>query len=446
MTPERDELYAADECGAILIDEGLAGNRSLMESVVEFCMSRNYRVRILINGGPEQLPPVVPWGSVSDVVSASLLSSWVYRSATQRFVLTSNYRQGTDRPWSVFTASLANASAPTMADHVFTRPDEHMSAVAAPLVGRVWVQRGGAQGTRDVAHSAVRWLFGTRADGSLDVTFNSETNARCVMTQTNTVRNFWNDVINEIRAAEPGADRFTYEASNGANIRGGDDMTEELAMEALRDEASMFDRADHSVPVSSLDLGVGDLVMLPVRPALAAQRAPLRMRVAAHSSLETPATRSRADERRQGRRPGQEQGDARHTADVAGVRGGGREGRLAAPPLPPAVHLCADRAPKWCGDPSQAAARPTRVGDVGEQVAGAHNPSGDCGRARPVLAARQCARRVQPYPPLCRLRSVRRSQHCDVRRPRTCRACAAECGVPGTGSVVNTPRSSGPSA
>ena len=46
---------------------------------------------------------------------------------------------------------------------------------------------------------------------------------------------------------------------------GGDDMTQDMAFEALRDEAHMFDHADHSVPLSSCDLGVGDLIMLPVR-------------------------------------------------------------------------------------------------------------------------------------------------------------------------------------
>ena len=52
---------------------------------------------------------------------------------------------------------------------------------------------------------------------------------------------------------------------NTANVLGGDDLTEDMAYEALRDEANMFDRADHSVPLSSCDLGVNDLIMLPVR-------------------------------------------------------------------------------------------------------------------------------------------------------------------------------------
>lgn len=264
VTPDRDALFYDAICGAILIDEGLAGHRPLMESVVEFCNARDYRVRILINGAPEQLPPVVPRGSVQDIVSASLLSSWVYRSAAARFVLRSQYRNAADAPWAAFTSSLADASTTVLHDHPFTKPSEHMSAVAVPLARKTWVHYPGRIG-KNIASAAVRWLYGSRNDGALNVYSNSDTDAKCIMTSTNTVRNWWNEIVNNIRAAEPTADRFTYEAYNGANIEGGDDFTEDMALEALRDEASMFDRADHSVPLSSLDLGVGDLIMLPVR-------------------------------------------------------------------------------------------------------------------------------------------------------------------------------------
>lgn len=284
VTPERDELLRSTYCGAILVDEGLAANCSLMQAVISFCDERNYRVRILINGDPEQLPPVVANGGEDATVAESLLSCWVYTNASARFVLRSQYRGAADPPWVRFCRTLADGSAPALHDHAYTDPALRYSAVAVPLIRTVWTHEPGERGDA-VAERALRWLFGTTRDGDLQV-YHAGRRLYAIQTATNTQREWWNERICAMRARERGANRHTYNGTSKANVLGGDEATESLAMEALSDEAWMFEHADHSVPVSALDLGVGDLIMLPVAP-------PPHARLTSATSVSTrPSTQS----------------------------------------------------------------------------------------------------------------------------------------------------------
>ena len=262
VTADRDAMLWDARCGAIIIDEGFASVCSVIESIVEFCTRRDYRLRILINGAPDQLPPVVPYGSPDEIVAVSLLSSWVWRNAEARFLLRTQYRSAADRPWAAFLQALATGSAPGVAGHAFTDADAHATAVAAPLIANVFVHRPVRTYGTEVAMAALASLFGTDRDGRLQLAFNSDRAARHILCATNTQCHFWNDLITQMKARD-GAHVHEYVGANTALLRGGDDMTSDMAMEALRDEADMFDYADHSVPLSTVTLSLGDLVMLP---------------------------------------------------------------------------------------------------------------------------------------------------------------------------------------
>ena len=269
VSAERDEMLKDPRCGVVIVDEGLAAKRSLCESVVLFFLERRYNVRVLINGDSEQLPPIMAFGSVADVVASSLLSSWLWSGAAAHYVLRRQHRCAADPPWAAFCATLANATAPAVEDHPFTDAAAHATAVAAPLIRNVFMHQPHDRG-RHLAKNAVVWLFGltppghSKGGGRLNV-FRGGRDARYILVSTNPARNWWNEVIAEMRANEAASERFTYHAVNNAILKGSDaDVSEDMAHEALRDEAALFEHADHSVPVSELDVGVDDLIMLPV--------------------------------------------------------------------------------------------------------------------------------------------------------------------------------------
>ena len=289
-------------CGAIIIDEGLSGKGALLDAVVNFCEERQYKVRIIINGDPHQLPPVVPFGSIQDVVAASALSSRLWHAPNNTMVvLRRQHRSSRDPEWAAFLRTLAEGSAPAIEGHEFNNPEVHATAVAMALIpfANIFMHHSGPRGDERAA-AAIWWLFGESNDGRLDVYRNSAREPRLILTATNSQRNWWNKLIAQMRDAELGSERYTYEAHtldfglesahlmhrtlrcctllhvpshrvqavNTANVRGGDELSQDMALEALRDEARMFDHADHSVPLSSANLGVGDLIMLPVRSRL----------------------------------------------------------------------------------------------------------------------------------------------------------------------------------
>ena len=265
VTADRDVMLYDPRCACLIVDEGLASVSSLIEGVIEFCTRRNYCLRIVINGDPQQLPPVVPYGSPTDVVLASLLSSWVWQKADAHFTLAVQYRNAADPAWARFLKALATATAPALANHPFNSESEHATAVAAPLIRQVYVHRPVRTFGLETAMRAVTDLFGTTADGRLAVRHNGERNAHHILCATNTQCHFWNDVVTQMRERD-GAYVHDYVAINTAKLRGGgnEEGTAELAMEALRDEADMFDHADHSVPLSTVRVSEGDLIMLPV--------------------------------------------------------------------------------------------------------------------------------------------------------------------------------------
>ena len=267
VTPDRDQMLSDARCACVIIDEGLAGARTLLESVVEFCRRREYGLRIIINGDSTQLPPVVPYGSPTEVAAMSLVTSWVWHSADAHFKLTKQYRAAADPAWARFGVSLANGTAPSVATHAFSNPAEHATAVAAPLITNVFVHQPlsavGRHLQREVAINALYELYGKTATGDLDVYRNFSRQPRHILCATNSQCHWWNALVEELRA---GVDRHatTYVAINDAYLAGGEPMTRTLANDALRDEASMFDNVDHSVPLSTVVLHVGDIIMLPV--------------------------------------------------------------------------------------------------------------------------------------------------------------------------------------
>jgi len=262
VSDEVDAMLSDERCARLIIDEGVSGDSQLLEAVVLFM--RRYRVRVLIVGDGQQLAPVVPRGSVADVVNRSVLRSTVRHSAKREFVLRRQQRARGDLPWAADCATLATATAPVLADHPFTDARQYASAVALRLHSTaVFVHRTLPSGAREVAYRALFWLFGRTPDGKIDT---SRTD-RYVLVATNTQRNWWNENVTFLRQCDyPFLDSKSYYAVNTASFVGGDDdgATEDMAMEALRDEAYMFDHADHAVPLSTVELVVGDRVMLPM--------------------------------------------------------------------------------------------------------------------------------------------------------------------------------------
>lgn len=206
VTPERDEMLRDRRCGCIIIDEGLSGSAKLIDAVVTFCTNRRYNVRILINGDPHQLPPVVPFGSAQDVVDASVLSSMTWRGAVGRFVLKRQHRGARDPQWAAFLRTLAKGTAPRIDGHEFNDASAHTTAVAVPLITRIFVHQPRTDDERGMA--AIKWLFGTCPDDTLNVYHRPP---HMIQTATNSQRNWWNALVSRMRATEPGSDRYTYE-------------------------------------------------------------------------------------------------------------------------------------------------------------------------------------------------------------------------------------------
>ena len=297
VTAQRDELLASDQCAVVLIDEGLAAESKLVEAIIAFFIRRRYRFRVLINGDPSQLPPVVVNGTPAEIVARSLMSSWVWRRADAHFTLRTQYRASRDPPWAAFLEGLATNSCASVADHAFNNAAEHAAAVAMPLIPNrhVFIHRSVQTYGTELVYRAISALFGRTSDKKLDLNFDPKTDARQILCATNTQCTFWNDHITAMKERD-GAHINEYVAQNDAKIKGQDDIdmqSYDLALEALQDEADMFDHADHQVPPSRLRLSVGDRVILPVRGSRCAivGQAPIPTLILVFVFMQPPHTR-----------------------------------------------------------------------------------------------------------------------------------------------------------
>ena len=253
MTPER--LALLREADVIVVDEYSGLNCRIIEALIDFLEEHRIAVRLLLVGDKQQIPPVVVGGSREEIVEASILSSHRF-PRFHTLELTKPYRQHAGE-YADFVRSVGDNTAPTHAGHALNSPDEARRAIALPLVTRVYHEHD-----PDAQRRAIEATFGVDAEtGALDV--REDAGFRAILCVRNDLKDEWNEIVNQRRAADSGDPGRLYVASHEHTIEHGGDDGDSLAAEALgEDDMASFQNVDHSVPLGTLTLRLGDAMLL----------------------------------------------------------------------------------------------------------------------------------------------------------------------------------------
>ena len=265
VTPERMEWLR--QVGAIVVDEIFGLTRDVVEAIVAFCRAHDLRVRLVGNGDSQQIPPVAD--GPGETRDASLVSSPEYRMATARFVLTVQYRQSRDARWAAQAQRTGMGEVARLHNHPFNCEAEHATAFVAEGFAHTYIMppQGGATAEHaaerldELMRGAIEWLWPRNPrTGLLDM--GAGGGKRTILCGTNKQVARWNAKIGAMQEEVTGVAPTIYHASNAASLQHGDGVGEDLAAASLNDEASLFDAADPTAPLSETRLRVGDQCLL----------------------------------------------------------------------------------------------------------------------------------------------------------------------------------------
>ena len=136
LTRERLALFRAT--ALIVIDEGPSLNKCVIEALINCVIEHSCKVRLLIVGDVQQIPPIYG-NSREETVEASIVSSANFHDWAQ-LRLTKQYRAASDPEWGDQNRLLGNGTANMLPNHDFNDAAGGKRAVAMPLVTNLFTR------------------------------------------------------------------------------------------------------------------------------------------------------------------------------------------------------------------------------------------------------------------------------------------------------------------